>query len=386
MKQFTLGVIFGNRDFFPDQLVTEARATLQALFTEMGIRGIRLGEQDSKLGAVETYADAASAPTCSRRIATRSTASWSVCPTSATRRAWPTRSSWPGCNVPVLVQAYPDDLDSFNVERRRDAFCGKISVCNNLRQYGFPFTLTDAAHQSTRSATSFQRRTCDASWASAAWSTACAAPAWAPSARGRTPSTPCATARKSCRPRHQRAARSTSPRSSARANRLSDDDPRVQASWRRSAPTPARRRAAARRLLRMAKLGVVLIRLDGSTTISTPRAIQCWTSMQKNYGVNVCTLMSMMSEKLMPSACEVDITGVASMYALQLASGQPSALVDWNNNYGDDPNKCVLFHCGNWAKSFFARHRDRQRRHPGHHAGRGEHLRRHRRARPRRRR
>ena len=54
----------------------------------------------------------------------------------------------------------------------------------------------------------------------------------------------------------------------------------------------------------------------------------------------------------MPSACEVDITGVASMYALQLASGTPSALVDWNNNYGGDPDKCVLFHCGNWAKSF----------------------------------
>jgi L-fucose isomerase-like protein len=67
--------------------------------------------------------------------------------------------------------------------------------------------------------------------------------------------------------------------------------------------------------------------------------------------VNACTLMSMMSDKLLPSACEVDITGVASMYALQLASGTPSALVDWNNNYGDDPDKCVLFHCGNWAKS-----------------------------------
>jgi L-fucose isomerase-like protein len=61
----------------------------------------------------------------------------------------------------------------------------------------------------------------------------------------------------------------------------------------------------------------------------------------------------MMSNKLMPSACEVDITGVTAMYALQLASGTPSALVDWNNNYGGDPNKCVLFHCGNWAKSFF---------------------------------
>jgi L-fucose isomerase-like protein len=61
----------------------------------------------------------------------------------------------------------------------------------------------------------------------------------------------------------------------------------------------------------------------------------------------------MMSDMLMPSGCEVDVTGVVSMYALQLASGQPSALVDWNNNYGDDSDKCVFFHCGNWAKSFF---------------------------------
>jgi L-fucose isomerase-like protein len=74
--------------------------------------------------------------------------------------------------------------------------------------------------------------------------------------------------------------------------------------------------------------------------------------MQENFGVNCCTLMSMMSENLMPSACETDVTGVVSMYALQLASGTPSALVDWNNNYGRDPDKCVLFHCGNWAKSF----------------------------------
>jgi L-fucose isomerase-like protein len=70
-------------------------------------------------------------------------------------------------------------------------------------------------------------------------------------------------------------------------------------------------------------------------------AIQCWSSLQKNYGVNCCTIMSMMSEKLMPSACEVDIAGTVAMYALQLASGRPSALVDWNNNYGDDPDRCV---------------------------------------------
>jgi L-fucose isomerase-like protein len=104
-------------------------------------------------------------------------------------------------------------------------------------------------------------------------------------------------------------------------------------------------------LLRMAKFAVVL---DGwmDDLGLTATAIQCWSSMQKNYHVNVCTIMSMMSEQMMPSACEVDIAGVVSMYALQLASGRPSALVDWNNNYGDQEDKCVFFHCGNWAKDF----------------------------------
>jgi len=60
-----------------------------------------------------------------------------------------------------------------------------------------------------------------------------------------------------------------------------------------------------------------------------------------------------MSESLLPSACEVDIMGLLGMYILQLASGTPSALMDWNNNFADDPDKCVLFHCSNLPKSFF---------------------------------
>ena len=54
-----LGVIYGNRDFFPDQLVTEARADIaKALQRSLGIKAIQLGEKDSKLGGVETHADA----------------------------------------------------------------------------------------------------------------------------------------------------------------------------------------------------------------------------------------------------------------------------------------------------------------------------------------
>src|SRR6185437_3356941 len=114
------------------------------------------------------------------------------------------------------------------------------------------------------------------------------------------------------------------------------------------APAPG---VPAEKLLQMAKMGVVLTEwMDANVLDAT--AIQCWTSVQENYGCNVCTLMSMMSEKFLPSACEVDVTGVLTMYAMQLAGGTPAALVDWNNNYADDDNKCVLFHCGNWAKSF----------------------------------
>ena len=75
--------------------------------------------------------------------------------------------------------------------------------------------------------------------------------------------------------------------------------------------------------------------------------------MEEYFGVVPCTVMSMMSNDLMSSACEVDICGVVGMHALQLASGTPSALLDWNNNYGDDPDKAVCFHCSNLPKHFF---------------------------------
>jgi L-fucose isomerase-like protein len=106
------------------------------------------------------------------------------------------------------------------------------------------------------------------------------------------------------------------------------------------------------KLLKMAKFGCVIDRWTKDNQLNGT-AIQCWTSLQEFFGIVPCTLMSMASETLLPSACEVDITGVVGMYILQLASGSPSALLDWNNNYGSDPDKAVCFHCSNLPKSFF---------------------------------
>ncbi len=132
---------------------------------------------------------------------------------------------------------------------------------------------------------------------------------------------------------------------------IASDDPRVLSRIEQIRSYADASAAPDESMRKMARFAIVVD--DWMLSLGlTATAIQCWSSMQKNYGVNVCTIMSMMSEQMLPSACEVDIAGVVSMYALQLASGKPSALVDWNNNYGKDPDKCVFFHCGNWAKDF----------------------------------
>ncbi len=105
-------------------------------------------------------------------------------------------------------------------------------------------------------------------------------------------------------------------------------------------------------LVKMAKLGAVIHTWMRETEV-TISAIQCWTSLEEFFGVVPCTVMSMMSDQGLSSACEVDVAGVVGMHALQLASQTPSALLDWNNNYADDPDKAVCFHCSNLPKHFF---------------------------------
>ena len=103
--------------------------------------------------------------------------------------------------------------------------------------------------------------------------------------------------------------------------------------------------------LRMAKLAVILDRWVKENEIHA-LSLQCWTAMEEYYGIVPCTVMGMMSNALIPNACEVDVLGALSMYVLQLASDSPSAIADWNNNYGADPDRFVLFHCSNFPKSF----------------------------------
>jgi len=152
----SLGVIFGNRDFFPDHLVSEARQDILALFKEMNIETVMLGENETKLGSVETYAHAKACADLFKANRDRIEGILVVLPNFGDEKGVADTIKLSGLNVPILVQAYPDNLEAFNVERRRDAFCGKVSVCNNLSQYGYQFSLT-SLHTSVPTSEAFKK-------------------------------------------------------------------------------------------------------------------------------------------------------------------------------------------------------------------------------------
>lgn len=345
----TLGVIFGNRDFFPDRLVPDARADIVKLLGELGIEAVMLDPAETKLGGVETHNDARKCADLFRRNRDKIAGVLVCLPNFGDEKGVADTLKIAGLNVPVLVQGYPDELDKLDVIRRRDAFCGKISVCNNLRQAGIAYSLT----------TKHVVHPLDASFRADLFNfvAVCRVVRGLRGVRlGAVGARPGAfnTVRYSEKILERHGISVTTVDLSeilGAAGKIGEADKRlvskvdeIKAYANATAVPPAK-------LAQMARLGIVLDDFVAANHLDAT-AIQCWTSVQANHGCNVCTSMSMMSENFMPSACEVDVTGVLTMYAMQLASNSPSALVDWNNNYGAADDKCVLFHCGNWAKSF----------------------------------
>ena len=346
----TLGVIVGNRGFFPDHLADEGRKTILKVLQGESINAIALTPQDSKFGSVESDADAHKLATLFKQHRHEIDGVVITLPNFGEERPIANTLRWADLNVPVLVQATPDDAPLMTIADRRDSFCGKMSTCNNLTQYGIKFSLT-TLHTVKPQSESFRadlRR----------FVSTCRVVRGLKGARlGVIGARPAAfnTVRYSEK-LLERAGITVDTLDLSevfgRAARLKADDPKLKAkleqvsAYVRNGGTP---NAA---LVKMAKLGVVIDDWMKDNDLQAS-ALQCWTAMEEFYGVVPCTLMSMMSNGLKPSACETDIAGLVGMYALVLASGKPSAIVDWNNNYGDDPDKGVVFHCSNLPKDIF---------------------------------
>jgi L-fucose isomerase-like protein len=346
-----IGLIIGNRGFFPDHLAASGRQEMLAVMQKAGIDAISLTPEESKFGAIETFEEARRCAELFKKHRDSLEGVIVSLPNFGDERAIADALRLSDLNVPVLVQATPDTPNKMTIRDRRDSFCGKMSACNNLRQYGIRYSLT-TLHTETPSSPEFAK---DLDW----FLGACRVVRGLRNLRiGSIGARPAAfnTVRYSEKLLEANGISVITIDLSeilGRINRMKDEDDPAQNKLSEIKKYVSTADVPEASLMKMAKLGAVI---DGwmreqELTIS---AVQCWTALEEYFGVVPCTVMSLMSNNLMSSACEVDIVGVLGMHALRLASGTPSALLDWNNNYGDDPNKAVCFHCSNLPKHFFA--------------------------------
>ncbi len=349
-KKMTMGLIVGNRGFFPDHLAKSGREDMLRVLAAAGMDVVTLTPEESKYGAVETRVESRRCAELFKKNAGRIDGVIVTLPNFGEERAIADTLRWAGLRVPVLVQATPDEPAKMTIASRRDSFCGKMSACNNLRQYGIPYSIT-TLHTESPDSPEFAK---DLQWFAAVCRVVNGFRNLRVGAIGARP-TAFNTVRYSEKILEANGISIETLDLSevlGRIERMKDNDDLAQsklASIRKyvdssSVPAPA--------LMKMAKLGAVVDQWMAATEVAIS-AVQCWTSLEENLGVVPCTVMSMMSDSLLSSACEVDICGVLGMHALQLASQTPSALLDWNNNYGSDPNKAVCFHCSNLPKHFF---------------------------------
>src|SRR6478736_4845242 len=349
-KKMTMGLIVGNRGFFPDHLAKSGREEMVRVLEAADIEVVALTPEQSKYGAVETREESRRCADLFRQNRDRIDGIIVTLPNFGEERAIADTLRLADLRVPVLIQATPDDPKKMTIAFRRDSFCGKMSACNNLKQYGIPYSIT-TLHTEAPDSPEF---VADLQWFAAVCRIVNGFKNLRIGAIGARPAA-FNTVRSSEKILEaNRISIETLDLSEVlgRIERMKDNDDAAQAKLASikkyvdasSVPGPA--------LMKMAKLGAVVDQWMAATEV-TISAVQCWTSIEENLGVVPCTVMSMMSESLLSSACEVDVCGVLGMHALQLASGTPSALLDWNNNYGDDPNKAVCFHCSNLPKHFF---------------------------------
>src|SRR5208337_972801 len=310
--KMTFGLIVGNRGFFPAHLAKSGREEMLRVLEQAGIDAIALGAEESRHGAVETHEEAKRCAALFRKHADQLDGVIVTLPNFGDERAIADTLRLARLNIPVLVQATPDQPSKMTIAFRRDSFCGKMSACNNLRQYGIPYSLT-SSHTVAPDSVEFRK---ELEW----FAGVCRVVKGLRDLRiGSIGARPAAfnTVRYSEKILEANGI-SVEPIDLSeifgRIARMGDQHPAAVAKLeaiRRYVPTEA--------LMKMAKLGAVIDGWMAETQVAIS-AVQCWTSLEEYFGVVPCTVMSMMSENLMSSACEVDICGVIGMHALQLAS------------------------------------------------------------------
>lgn len=350
-ERMCFGIIIGTRAYFNSELAKDVRKQLLKTLADEGYDYVILPEDATPTGSssIETREDGLKCAELFRQNRDRIDGIIVSLPNFGFEIGIINAISVADLNVPVLVQACDDENDKVDLDSRRDAFCGKISVCNNLYQYGIPFTDTTLHTYSIYSellAKDINK-----------FAGICRVVNGLRHARiGAIGARPAGfqTVRASEK-LLQKSGITVVPVDLSEilgaARKIEDADAELLKKLEEIKCYAAVPKEYSDKLVLQAKFGVAVERWIEANQIDAV-AVQCWDSLEQNYGCAACVTMSMLGEKLLPAACEVDIAGAVSMYALTLAAQGQSALLDWNNNFAEDRNKCVCTHCGNFPKSF----------------------------------
>ncbi|MFR1490374.1 MAG: L-fucose/L-arabinose isomerase family protein [Bacteroides uniformis] len=350
-ERMCFGIIIGTRAYFNSELAKDVRKQLLKTLADEGYDYVILPEDATPTGSssIETREDGLKCAELFRQNRDRIDGIIVSLLNFGFEIGIINAISVADLNVPVLVQACDDENDKVDLDSRRDAFCGKISVCNNLYQYGIPFTDTTLHTYSIYSellAKDINK-----------FAGICRVVNGLRHARiGAIGARPAGfqTVRASEK-LLQKSGITVVPVDLSEilgaARKIEDTDAELLKKLEEIKCYAAVPKEYSDKLVLQAKFGVAVERWIEANQIDAV-AVQCWDSLEQNYGCAACVTMSMLGEKLLPAACEVDIAGAVSMYALTLAAQGQSALLDWNNNFAEDRNKCVCTHCGNFPKSF----------------------------------
>ncbi|MCL2751818.1 MAG: hypothetical protein FWE62_03580 [Firmicutes bacterium] len=346
MKKMVFALFFGNRFVFSPEFITDARREVCQAVEQAGYNYLIADEGMTRYGAVETLAEA------------KLYAEWLAAHKGqydGVILSMPNFSDENGAaealreaGVPILIQAYPDELDKMGMKYRRDSFCGKFSIQEVLSQYKIPFTIY-TPHCVHPLSGAFEKNLRD----------------FAAVCRVVNGMKKCAIGAFGARTTKFKTVRYDEitlqkygitvesidlSEVFMRVDALGESDPAVKEHAAKIKAYADCSAVPSSGITTLARFSVVLDRYIEEYNLNAI-AFRCWSELQDKYKISLCPLMSMLNERGIPASCEVDVCTAVNMLSMQLASEKPAICLDWNNNYGGDPDKCILFHCGPVPKS-----------------------------------
>ncbi len=337
--ELTFALYFGNRGFFPGELIADARAELQAAVTRAGHRYICMEESLTRYGAVETMMEGEAYAAFLAEYRGKYDGIILCLPNFGDENG--AQVALADVNVPILVQAYPDEIGKMDFAHRRDAMCGKFAMCHVLRQMGLPYTLTSQ----------FVISPADPAFGAelSRFASLCRV------VKGMKRFSIGAIGARTTAFKTVRVDETALEKKGITVESLDLADV-----FARMEQVSAEQIAAARdEILAITTFsGFPAEKLDtmAATVVAfrdivkeyrlSAVAVRCWNEFETRFGIAPCVALCLLNEVGISAACEVDVPNAVMMRALSLASDSPCMLLDFNNNYGEEKDAAVLFHCG----------------------------------------